>query len=1068
MADALPGQVADNSALGQRARPAAGYMQSERLGENVRRWFNEKNSATLDGALAFVPFVLQQAYHEGQLDASQIVIHRGSGGVVFSDASGFTALTEKLAKKSNGAELLSQCLTMFFTPLIDLINAYRGDTIKFSGDALTIYFPSVDDTRCSAYNGVVPPHGSYGLPDLGPMATAVLRASACCIEIHKRLHEFETGVDDVRLCLHIGVGCGEIQILQVGGLVPPETHVPRMEYLISGAPLEQISIAEPLAKNGETCLSPQAWEYVKDCVIEGKRLEDRPDFHLLERMDESKYTFPTIKYATQLYDTRHETAFTDKELSVIRRYVPSAVFKQIEFGTLQYVNEMRTVSVIFISGSGLDVMSEGGPAKAQQLMAGIQRVCYSHEGTLNKFLIDDKGMLFLLVFGLPPLVHPDDPTRAVLASVECAEVFRSLGLVGRFGVTTGRSYCGVCGSAKRMEYTVLGDCVNLSARLMSNAPPLGILCDEETSRKSTDEVLFNALPAIKVKGKTQPIPIFQPIMKEETELTMGLTPARKILFPWSDALNAEAESENSAPAKATVKASKAFSRAQVTKAGVQMLCGLRQWAGMVKVMEMLGGVFNPALHQREQTINPTGPRHQAPPGSPFALGGVVVIDGTTGLGKVELAEHIVTHCATQFHMMPIFAVMGPRPHEFARAGAELLRTTIAVFRHLNDSLPEDNTEALEIITPPAMRGTLQQMQSLLRIRTKAELTMTALDQQAKVELFDTTVKFVLGLLNILKKQTPVIVVLQFEYGTSLHAKTMAHDLSLFWRMTQQVAELVQQEKQLACLILCKEADKTNAAVQQAVAHNWVVSLKGLSDENINEYVSKYLGVPEQGVPPELRKLVSQVTLGSPLYIRETLDQLMQDEHLTVKAGEFATLKPGAVDRIDIASWNHTAMVGSTVCLLESLDPIQSSALKMSTCFEGCFSLPDLAASSCSPWGGATRFDLLRLFRATQKLIRMGIIEVVEATHVTSEHGSSGGSESRPFGKMTYYQVQNLLVRTVGAAMVLEAQRKSVKRNALIDRVLKQDLPDRMMQLQLKKSVQHIPWYYERALRRMTC
>jgi hypothetical protein len=132
--------------------------------------------------------------------------------------------------------------------------------------------------------------------------------------------------------------------------------------------------------------------------------------------------------------------------------------------------------------------------------------------------------LFLLVFGLPPLVHPDDPARAVLASKELVsvawpqgfrwvsvgdiwqkwfgiqlhtnqyeynmtqyepilinailqyqsppspfslhwsaelpkigtQVFKRLKLVGRFGVTTGRSYCGVCGSAKRMEYTVSG------------------------------------------------------------------------------------------------------------------------------------------------------------------------------------------------------------------------------------------------------------------------------------------------------------------------------------------------------------------------------------------------------------------------------------------------------------------------------------------------------------------------------------------------------------------------------------------------------------------------------------
>ena len=49
-----------------------------------------------------------------------------------------------LRNHSNGAELLCACLTAFFTPLIDIIESYRGDVIKFSGDALTIYFPAVE------------------------------------------------------------------------------------------------------------------------------------------------------------------------------------------------------------------------------------------------------------------------------------------------------------------------------------------------------------------------------------------------------------------------------------------------------------------------------------------------------------------------------------------------------------------------------------------------------------------------------------------------------------------------------------------------------------------------------------------------------------------------------------------------------------------------------------------------------------------------------------------------------------------------------------------------------------
>jgi class 3 adenylate cyclase len=1055
MADGLPGQVLDGgNQPANDVSMALSTAEWSRLGKNVKGWFNNQNGNTLTGALAFVPFILQQSYWDGHLDETKTVIHRGSGGVVFSDASGFTALTEKLAKKSNGAELLSQCLTAFFTPLIDLINAYRGDTIKFSGDALTIYFPSVDDTKCSAFNGIVPPHGSYGLPDLGPHATAVLRASACCIEIHKRLHMFDTGVDGVRLCLHIGVGCGEISILQVGGVIPPETHVPRIEYLISGAPLEQISVAEPLAKNGETCLSPQAWEFVKECVHEGRILEDEPSFHILERMDETKYTFPTIKYATQLYDTRNEKLFKLEQLPIIRRYIPSSVFKQIECGTLQYVNEMRNISVIFISGSGLDVMSESGPRKAQDLMSSVQRVCYAHEGTLNKFLIDDKGMLFLLVFGLPPLVHPDDPTRAVLACMEFVEVFKRLELVGRFGVTTGRSYCGVCGSAKRMEYTVLGDSVNLSARLMSNAAALGILVDEETSKHTTGEIQYEALAPIKVKGKVNAIPIFKPVIKE-TASNIGLNFERTIRFPWYD--NPIDGSDVTSADVVTV-----------SKQRVQQLCSVQRWAGIAKVMEMLGGTFNKAIHQKEQTIPTTAPRVKAPAGSPFAEGGIVVMEGETGLGKIELAEHIVMHCATQFQMMPIFGTMGPRPGQATRMARELLRSTIGVKRHLDANVHADDVQALEQILPQAPKASIDTLRELLGNANAPSVTARSSD------VFDTAVKVVIDMLTRLKKQTPVLVVLQFENGSNLFPKTTREDEKTFWKMTSELTKLVQKEKQIAGLILCKQADQANEAVQAAKDTNSFMCLKGLTDDTIPEYMSNYLDIPIQQVPSNLKKFVSQVTAGNALFVRETLDQLVKESHLTVKPGQSAILGAGALQKISedqaISQWNHTAMVGGTICTLESLDPIEAAALKMSTCFDDPFKLTDLAASSCSAWGGATHFELLRLFRAVHKLVERRILNQVATpaleANITTPRSGETPQATNPYGEMQYFQMQSVLIRTVGAAMILEAQKKSVKRNALIDRVLRKKLPEKMSARAAEKSVQHIPWYYERALRRM--
>merc|ERR1719436_743831 len=119
---------------------------------------------------------------------------------------------------------------------------------------------------------------------------------------------------------------------------------------------------------------------------------------------------------------------------------------------------------------------------------------------------------------------------------------------------------------------------------------------------------------------------------------------------------------------------------------------------------MLGGSFNKAVHGEDQTIPTTAPRVKAPAGSPFAEGGILVIEGPTGLGKVELAEHIVTHCATQFQMMPIFGTMGPRPGENLRMAVELLRSTVGVFRHLNASVPADDVQVLVQVVPPELAG----------------------------------------------------------------------------------------------------------------------------------------------------------------------------------------------------------------------------------------------------------------------------------------------------------------------------------------------------------------------------
>ena len=98
----------------------------------------------------------------------------------------------------------------------------------------------------------------------------------------------------------------------------------------------------------------------------------------------------------------------------------------------------------------------------------MQQQVYRLEGSLNKLVMDDKGSTLICIWGLCPFAHEDDAARAILTAMNMRrELLKIEGTWCNVGISTGEVFSGVVGtSGSRKEFSVLGDYVNLAARIM--------------------------------------------------------------------------------------------------------------------------------------------------------------------------------------------------------------------------------------------------------------------------------------------------------------------------------------------------------------------------------------------------------------------------------------------------------------------------------------------------------------------------------------------------------------------------------------------------------------------------
>ncbi len=193
--------------------------------------------------------------------------------------------------------------------------------------------------------------------------------------------------------------------------------------------------------------------------------------------------------------------------------------EQAEIGMADMRGERKQVTVMFADISGFTAMSEKLDPEEVRTMINLVfdrlgDVVEKYEGHIDKFIGDE----IMALFGAP-IAHENDPERAVRAALEMMQALKLFNaefgdripkpLSLHFGINTGLVIAGGIGTSKRQDYSVMGDTVNLAARLEDLSESGEILVGETTYRLTAPLFEFEALEPVKLKGKAKPVQVYR-------------------------------------------------------------------------------------------------------------------------------------------------------------------------------------------------------------------------------------------------------------------------------------------------------------------------------------------------------------------------------------------------------------------------------------------------------------------------------------------------------------------------------------------------------------------------------
>lgn len=442
-----------------------------------------------------------------------------SGTLLFTDLAGFTPLLEaNAAYGQQGASLLLKVLNQYFAEMLEIISKSGGDLLEFTGDAMLVQFLATPSSQSPSLSGQ---------EDLARAIRAGLRMQRAMrhfTDIHVAEQQFSLG-------MRVGIHSGQFLTAEIGNLS-------RKAHVLLGRTVQYAKQVEGEGQVGRVCIKqqecdrlPQIFAYEPTHSNYGLVKDDLAN----EQLGEYDITLNRrrqnpLLFGRSITELQSEIEATAHRTYALASYLPLPILRLlVEHAAQRHIPPRFTqCAVLFINLQGFTESVDGASVdEVAQVVSSfstvfdqINQAVSSQNGILQKVTYQLVGSDILAYFGLL-----DNPQFCMIQAVEAALQIRqcihqqqqqALPLLQqlpqvecRFGLTYGSVFAAEIGEPRgRREFNILGDPVNIAARLMTRAANNELLTTETIYQQIASTYSCQFVENALMKGKTQAIPIY--------------------------------------------------------------------------------------------------------------------------------------------------------------------------------------------------------------------------------------------------------------------------------------------------------------------------------------------------------------------------------------------------------------------------------------------------------------------------------------------------------------------------------------------------------------------------------